>query len=150
MTVRILLVRHAKAEKHATSDAARRLTPEGRDRFLALARALRGEGSLEVARILTSPFARTRETADALAGVTGAPVEEEGALASGASSGREVLALARRAGGGAALVGHNPEIAEAIGLAAGSSLDVKPGTVALVELHADRAQLVWLRAPARE
>jgi phosphohistidine phosphatase len=152
MTVRFLLVRHARAEKHAASDEARRLTPEGRERFLALLRALQREGSLAVERIATSPYVRTRQTADLLAGVTGASVEEEPALASGASTGGEVLALARRlagAGRGVALCGHNPEIAEAIGIAAGGSPEVKPGSVALIEEGPAGARLVWLRLPPK-
>lgn len=141
---RIYLVRHAKAEKSSPSggDAARRLTPEGRSRFAAHARAL----ALPLRRIVTSPLARARETADLLAAATGAPVEEDGALASGASTGKELLALARRKGDGTALVGHNPEIAEAIGLA-GAVDAVPPGSVAEVELDDSGVALAWLRMP---
>src|SRR5512141_2821426 len=101
----VYLVRHAKAEHdHPRGDAARRLTAEGRKAFRDLVTALHPRLRLE--RILTSPFARARQTAEVLAEITGAPIEEEDVLASGASSGRELLALARRAGPGVALVGH--------------------------------------------
>jgi phosphohistidine phosphatase len=145
---RVFLVRHAKAEKeHPDGDEARRLTGEGRERF----RRLLGElgPSLEVTRVLTSPLARARETAELLAAATGAPIDEEEALAAGRSDGRGLLALARRAGPGAALVGHNPELAEAVALAAGRAEEVKPGAIAALDLGEDEARLGWIRQPPR-
>jgi len=142
---RVYLVRHAKAEKAEGSggDAARTLTRKGRERFEALARAL----ALPLRRIVTSPLVRARETADLLAEATGAPVDEDEALASGASTGKELLALARKAGDGTALVGHNPELAEAVALAAGGEREVPAGSVAALEVDASGVTLVWLRAP---
>jgi phosphohistidine phosphatase len=143
---RVFLVRHAKAEKESPGgDAARRLTAEGRERFRLLLAEL--AGSLPVTRILSSPLARALETAELLAAATGAPVEEEEALASGRSDGRALLALARAAGGGAALVGHNPELAEAVARAAGREAEVKPGAVAAVDLGPQGPRLAWLRRP---
>jgi phosphohistidine phosphatase len=147
--VRVYLVRHAKAERAAAGgDAARRLTPEGRARFFALAGELAQK--LELGRILTSPFARARETAEILAAATGAALEEDPDLASGRSTAHELLALARRAGAGVVLVGHNPEMAEAIVLAAGREEKVKPGTIAAVELHERTVKLAWMEAPEKE
>jgi phosphohistidine phosphatase len=140
---RVYLVRHAEAERQAASDAARRLTPAGRARFEAHARTL----ALRPTRIVTGPFARARETAELLAAATGAPIEEDAALASGVSTGRALLAIARRAGDGAALVGHNPELAEAVALAAGRGVAVPPGTVAVVDVDAAGERLVSLLAP---
>lgn len=144
---RVYLVRHAKAEPgDGQGDAARRLTPEGRARFEAHVRGL-GQ-RLRVTRIVTSPFTRARETADLLARATGAPVEEESELASGASTGKAILRLARDAGDGTALVGHNPEMAEAIALACGREREVKPGAVAELEVSAEGdATLGWLELP---
>lgn len=144
----VYLVRHGKAEEHAAhgGDDARALTAEGRARFEALAASLAGR--MKVARVVTSPFRRARQTAELLARVTGAPVAEQAALASGASDGRALLELARRAGAGTALVGHNPELAQAVALAAGEEHKVKPGTIAAVELGAHDSRLVWLEAPA--
>ncbi len=137
------LVRHAKAEGSAPGgDAARRLTPEGRAAFAALAASLARE--VRVTRILSSPFSRARQTAELLADATGAPVELEAALASGASGGRDLLALLRRLGPGTALVGHNPEVAEAVALAGRREVEVRPGTVAAVE---PGGALAWLRSP---
>jgi phosphohistidine phosphatase len=143
MPRRFYLVRHAKAEKEALGgDAARRLTDKGRRHFEALLRDL--EGALRVSRIVTSPFARARETAALLAEATGAPVVVEPRLASGASGGRELLALGVALGAGVALVGHNPELAEAVALAGAGAAEVPPGTVAAVEVD---GRLDWLRSP---
>lgn len=145
---RVYLVRHAKAEKeHPAGDGARRLTAEGRERFRRLLSAL--PRSLTVARILTSPLARARETAELLSASTGAPIEEEAALASGRSTGKDLLQLAQRAGDGAALVGHNPELAEAVALAAGREEEVKPGAIAALDLRPAGPALVWLEKPPK-
>jgi phosphohistidine phosphatase len=144
-TTRVYLVRHGAAESKAATDAERRLTGDGRGAFEALLRRLRGR--LEVSRIVTSPFVRARETADLLAAATGAEVEEDDALASGRSSGRQILALARRLGAGTALVGHNPEVAEAIGLVTGKHVEVKPGAVAALDMDAGGERVVSVEAP---
>jgi phosphohistidine phosphatase len=141
---RVYLVRHAKAEREpAQDDAARPLSEEGRARFRAHARALARE--IRLSRVVTSPYLRARETADLLAAATGAEVEEERRLASGASSGKDLLALARRLGDGVALVGHNPEVAEAVQMVAGDAVEVKPGTVAAIDVDGGDVRLVWAR-----
>jgi phosphohistidine phosphatase len=144
---RVYLVRHAKAEPLVTGDASRRLTPEGRERFVRLVKALAPR--LTVSRVLTSPLVRARQTAEVLARATGAPLEEEQRLASGESDGRELLALARSSPHGTALVGHNPELAEALALVAGEELEVKPGAVAAIELGGRGARLEWLELPPK-
>ncbi len=144
--VRFHLVRHGDAvPKDARGEAARALTPAGRERFAAHARAL--SPRLALSRVATSPLARARETADLLARATGAAVEEEPALAAGASSGRELLALGLRLGAGAALVGHNPEIADALAAAAGRQVEVRPGTIAAIDAEGGAFRLAWLEAP---
>lgn len=143
---RVYLVRHATAEAdHSRGDAARGLTASGRERFVRLIEELASE--LLVVRILTSPFLRARQTADLLARATGSLVEEEEELESGRSSGAALLRLAARAGDGAALVGHNPEVAEAVSLAAGRHEEVKPGSLAAVDLLASGPHLAWIRRP---
>jgi len=135
------LVRHAKAESSAPGgDAARCLTAEGRARFLRHLEA--NAAGLEVRRIVTSPYARAVETARLLAQATGAPVVEDQRLGSGASDGQKLLALAAELGPGSALVGHNPELAEAVHLAGARDAEVPPGTIAA--LDAD-GRLAWLR-----
>jgi len=102
-----------------------------------------------VSRILTSPAARARETAEILAAATGAPLEVSPALASGRSDGRALLRLAAETGAGAALVGHNPELAEAVILAAGREEEVKPGAIAALDLLPGGPALAWLRRPPK-
>lgn len=146
MRQRFYLVRHGEAEKGtAASDIERRLTPAGRAAFEALARAL--APSVRLARIVTSPYRRARETAAILGAATGAPVEVESALAAGRCTGAELLALARAAGRDVALVGHNPELAEAVILAAGRDEKVPAGAVAAVETATGGPRLAWLRTP---
>ncbi|HET6924045.1 MAG TPA: histidine phosphatase family protein [Anaeromyxobacteraceae bacterium] len=144
MRHRFYLVRHGEAERGTgASDAERRLTANGRAAFEALARAL--APSVRLARIVTSPYRRARETAAILGAATGAPVEVEQALAAGRCTGPELLALARAAGGGVALVGHNPEVAEAVIMAAGRDERVPAGTVAALEAGAGTPRLAWIR-----
>lgn len=146
----VYLVRHAKAEKEsgAGGDAGRRLTRDGREAFAHLVAARRRD--LHVTRILSSPFARAMETARLLADATGAPIEEEPELASGCCGGGELVALARRVGPGVALVGHNPEVREAVASVAGGDEEVPPGTIAALALgHAD-ARLIWIASPSRD
>jgi phosphohistidine phosphatase len=147
MTVRFFLVRHGRAEaSNPAGDAARRLLLEGREELTEHFRALAWE-ELAIERILTSPFVRARETAELLSAATGAPFEEEEALSSGRSSGTELLRLGARLGHGAALVGHNPEMAEAISAAGGYKVDVPPGTVAAVDADGAGFRIAWIRTP---
>ncbi|HEU4382518.1 MAG TPA: histidine phosphatase family protein [Anaeromyxobacteraceae bacterium] len=139
------LVRHAEAEKGSGGpDAERRLTPAGRAAFEALARSL--GPSVRLAGILCSTLLRARETAKILSAATGAPVAVEPKLGAGQCTGSELLSLGQAAGGGVALVGHNPEVAEAVRLAAGGERKVPPGAVAAVE-GGPPWRLSWLRAP---
>jgi phosphohistidine phosphatase len=144
-TTRVYVVRHGKAEPQRTDDASRRLTPEGRAAFDALVRRLAPR--LRVRRIATSPLARAAETAELLAARSGARVEEDPRLASGAASGRDVLAVVRAAADGTALVGHNPELAEAIAAAAEKDVSVPPGTIAALDVAGRAVTLAWLEAP---
>jgi phosphohistidine phosphatase len=142
----LYLVRHAEAEEaRGMADAGRRLTPAGRAAFQQLVSRVRGE--LRVLRVRTSPLARARETAAILAAAAGVEVDVEDRLASGRSSGAELLGLGRECGAGTALVGHNPEIAEAVVLATGGAHRVAPGSIAAVAADDVGYRLLWLHAP---
>ncbi len=143
----VYLVRHGKAEPRSDDDDARHLTPEGRARFSRLL-SLLGD-RLRVALVLTSPLLRARETAEILASFGGAPLREEAKLAAGVSSGQEVLAMMREVKTGTALVGHNPEFAEALALVAGKDLELKPGAIALVTVREKEVSLAWLERPPK-
>lgn len=139
-------MRHAAAERgDAASDRDRHLTEAGRHAFAMLAAARAAD--MRVRTVLTSPFVRARETGSILAEAVGAPLEDREMLGAGHSTGAGLLRLGREAGEGAALVGHNPEVAEAIVLAAGASRTVPPGTVAAVEAGDVGYRLLWLHSP---
>jgi phosphohistidine phosphatase len=142
----IYLIRHAEAEPAGQGgDRGRALTEKGRRAFALLLESARG--AMTVKRIVSSPYDRALQTAAIVGAAVTLEVDEERALASGESSGAEILALARRLGAGTALVGHNPEIAEAIAQVARRGQAVAPGTIAAVELRPDGLGLLWLRSP---
>ena len=142
----VYFMRHGTAEGSSPAgDFGRELTPEGR---LSLERRLQALlPKLAVKKILASPLVRAQQTAEILSRKVGVVVLECEALASGASSPRELLALAAADGDGLALIGHNPEIGEALSLVAGRELAVAPGTLAAVRVDADGFTLAWLDAP---
>jgi phosphohistidine phosphatase len=140
----VYLVRHAEAAPGGV-DADRRLTAAGRSAFSGLLSSLGPR--LAVKRVLTSPFLRARQTAEILGRATGAAVEALDDLASGHAGGRELLALLRQQPGGTALVGHNPEVAEALALAGAPSAAVPPGTVAALDVGGKVPIFLWVRSP---
>jgi phosphohistidine phosphatase len=108
----LLLVRHARAEDVAASDAQRALTPEGRERFSQEVVGLRAL-ELELDAVLSSPLLRARQTAELLVPLSRGPVQECAAL--GRSPGEGLLLELREVasqGEHVALVGHEPWISE--------------------------------------
>ncbi|HEX6240964.1 MAG TPA: histidine phosphatase family protein [Polyangiales bacterium] len=112
----ILLVRHSDAvsETGAIDDAARWLTPRGRARALASARALAGRG-LSFDRFVASPRVRAVQTAELYAQVLGfaGPVECLPALSFTEPAQDAVTALSGLAGNVAAF-GHMPTLADIV------------------------------------
>lgn len=144
VAVTVYLARHGQAEGvNALGDRARALTDEGRAHLLRLTAALKGEA--RVKRVVTSPFVRARQSAELWAAACGVPLTVEDGLASGASSGAHILALAATMEEGTLLVGHNPEMAEAVSSAAGRGMGFPPGTVAALEIDGKSARLLWTR-----
>jgi phosphohistidine phosphatase SixA len=96
--VTVLVVRHAKAghrESWAGSDFERPVTKRGAEQAEALAVLLPRLPDLDgapIARILTSPYVRCRQSVEPLAAAIGRPVEDEPALAEGQPM-TDVLAL---------------------------------------------------------
>lgn len=105
-------MRHGPAQDRAASDAARALTPEGRELVVRAGRELGRRSGAGIVRVLASPLVRARETAELvqpfvcprgvvelrreLAPEDDAPLELV----------REVMAL----GGDTLLVGHQPSV----------------------------------------
>jgi phosphohistidine phosphatase len=113
--VRLFLVRHAHAAPGSPDDL-RALTPEGREQARELAERLAAERPDVV---VSSPLLRARETADAIARASGAPLRIDEALAPGATA-DSVVAAVDGAGETVVVVGHQPDCSEiAIALAGG-------------------------------
>jgi phosphohistidine phosphatase len=148
MTPLLLLVRHAKAEDHhPLGDAARGLTPEGRDRFRQHARALRGV--TEIRSIATSPLVRAVQTAEILAealGISRIDVVRE--LAPGSP---ERIARFAQELRGWALVGHNPSLSEVARLLLDEPdlEEMKKGACLALGRPAESFSFLWLASPGR-
>ena len=155
----LILVRHGIAEApggHLHSDADRRLTEEGLLRTRQAAEGLRAAGCVPSV-ILTSPYARARETANLLAAVLRPEggVEDLDVLAAGADPVTVIDAVAGRPESRIMLVGHLPDLAVIAGvlLAGRTDLDLefkKAAACCLVcdpRPQADAAWLRWLLPP---
>jgi len=143
--MQLYVVRHAIAEEAAEGqdDASRKLTSDGERKLKRVVGGLRGL-RVRFDRVLTSPWTRARQTADALAPLSNTtPVETE--LLTRSPSAEllaqiaEVTSASKR---GTAVVGHEPWLGELVSLLAfgdtrfGDSLTLK------------KAGVVWLDGTA--
>lgn len=157
----LLVVRHAIAEARdpgvsAETDAARRLTSEGKKRFRRGARGLRRLVP-ELDLIATSPLVRAVQTAQILAEFyEGVEMLEAGALAPAEASDAVASWLAERVPDTTvALVGHEPALGLMVGwLLSGKSrgvLQLKKGAACLLSCPgspgAGTATLLWSLRP---
>jgi phosphohistidine phosphatase len=133
------LLRHAAAEERARSgrDSDRALTPEGLLRAEAVGRGL---ARLEpgVSRIVTSPYLRARQTAEAAAKALGIParsLRESDALLPERDP-EEILLEVVESESDVLLVGHQPHLGNLLGrLVAGrAEIPIKKASVARVTL----------------
>jgi phosphohistidine phosphatase len=127
--MRLIVVRHAEAAP-GDPDELRSLTPSGRDAARALGKQLAQE---QIDLILTSPLLRARETAEAIARGTDAPVEVDGRLAPGATAAATREAVAGR-GETVVTVGHQPDCSEIVLELTGREQRFAPAGFAEVEL----------------
>jgi phosphohistidine phosphatase len=145
----LYLVRHAIAADPSpayATDAIRPLTEEGIERWRQQVRGLRTL-DVEVEMILTSPYARCRQTAEILAeGLPGTP--PGGPIADvldGTGNYRRFATLA--------LVGHEPSIGSLAAqlMGAQGSVPFKKGAVCRIDVEAlpprGAGQLIWLLPP---
>ncbi len=127
--MRLFLARHAAAAP-GHPDELRPLTPEGREQARALGERL-VPGRPEI--VLTSPLLRARETADAVAGATGAELRIDDRLRPGATA-ELLLEAVRGAGEVVVAVGHQPDCSEiAADLGAGEVV-FGPGAVLEIDV----------------
>ncbi len=136
----VILVRHAIAEdaKPGQSDAARRLTEEGIEKFRRSAAGIANAHERPDA-ILTSPYRRAVETAAILSQAWGGPkpVETE-ALAWGRFEDLAAAVKRLRQAQSVALVGHEPHMSAVLAVLLGGSeagpYTFKKGGAAIVSL----------------
>jgi 8-oxo-dGTP diphosphatase len=111
----LFLVRHAKAghREFGPVDRERSLSPDGHTQAAALVTSL---ASTTVTRILSSPYARCRQTVTPLAEATGLPLETKVELSEGAPF-EPVLQLLGELPDGAVLCSHGdliPDVMQAL------------------------------------
>ena len=154
----LYLIRHGIAEPRGEAwpdDAKRPLTEQGMSRLRRSARALVRLGvSIDV--VLTSPFVRTRQTAEIIAAASGPrpPVINVDALAPGGAPAdlvSEIEKQARRPS--IAIVGHEPGIGELAAWLVGMKQPIafKKGGVCRIDVDAlpprGAGQLRWFLTP---
>ncbi len=135
----IWLLRHGEAEDRAADDASRELTAKGGRQAKAAGGAMRALG-VRLDACLASPKARARDTARIACEPLGLDPEVTEALRGGDFDPAE-LAAGR---GDVLLVGHEPDLSRAVGLATGARIKLKKGGIALI----DGSILVALWRPA--
>jgi phosphohistidine phosphatase len=118
--VNLLVMRHGPAEDHSSSgaDGDRALTPKGRDRVYAVAKAL-VDAKEAPSHIVTSPLVRAVQTAEIVALVTGlgergGTVDVRREIAPGGNTAHLVHKLASEGIDGVLLVGHEPDLSALI------------------------------------
>ena len=127
--MRLIVVRHAEAAP-GDPDELRPLTAAGRDAARALGERLAGE---HIDVIVTSPLLRARETAEAIARSSPAPVEVDDRLAPGATAATTREAVEGR-GDTIVIVGHQPDCSEIVLELTGREQRFAPASLAEVEL----------------
>ena len=150
----LLFLRHGPAESRSEwhgPDAERPLTARGREVTRRAATAL-AAAKADVDVVLTSPYLRSRETAEIAADVLGirAGVVDDERLAPGFDRDALATIVADHAGAGCLLlVGHEPDFSATIGALTGGDVVVKKAGLARVDVdeHTLHGRLLWLLAP---
>jgi phosphohistidine phosphatase len=131
--VRVYLCRHAKAAP-GNPDELRELTRKGRKQARELGERLAALPDPPML-VLASPLLRARQTAEAIATETNAPIRTDSRLAPGATVGdlRDSLAGLE---GPVATVGHQPDCSEIALAVTGADPGFSPGAMAELDLDA--------------
>ena len=127
----VFLVRHAHAEP-GDDDALRRLSARGHDEARALGERL-ARHATPPRTVLTSPFLRALETAEAIADAASAELLVEERLAPGATA-RILRDAVAPVEGPVAAVGHQPDCSEIALELIGSDPGFEPAGVAEIAL----------------
>jgi len=151
----LALLRHGIAEdagpRTGGRDEPRRLTDAGIKRMRAAARGMTALG-LAPSVIVTSPLRRCVETAEIVASALGAEVHRDERAAPGMTVDDLTDLIAMHGHDGELMVcGHQPDLSHAVAeLAGGGSVEMRKGSLALMEVHSARpngAHLVGLYPP---
>jgi phosphohistidine phosphatase len=143
----IWLLRHGDAEDADGDDDARQLTDEGKRQAEAAGRALEALDA-GIGACLASPKVRARDMARIACRGLGVEPEETELLRGGGFDPQEVAgpeASAAGPAGNVLLVGHEPDLSQAIQAATGASVKLKKGGLAAIEDGA----LIALLTPAQ-
>ena len=133
----LYLLRHGPAESPGLGqpDSERALTPHGLELMQRAAQAL-ARALPAPERFLTSPYLRARQTAEAVAGAWQAAPVVEPRLASGARFSDFAAAWDEHGRPDRwGVVGHQPDLGDAVYHLAGAATAIQPGTLAVVEAH---------------
>ncbi len=153
--MRLYLMRHGIAEdpRPGQTDASRALTPRGRDRLAAQARAfarlavpgtapgawMREPWACDV--LLASPYMRAADTAAVVAKVFGVAVTSEPALAAGADLDDYADVLTpHETRGHVWVVTHEPDLSQVVEVFTGARVEMRKGTVAVLDVRTLRAR----------
>lgn len=125
----VYLVRHAHAGSRSSwtgDDRDRPLSDKGRRQAAGLAERLAGH---DIARVVSSPYARCVETVEPVAEQAGVPVEHDPALAEGARPDAVVERLAAGAADGLVACSHGDVIPKVLRLLLAQGLEADAGAV---------------------
>ena len=146
----IHFLRHGEAEEQQPggSDADRRLTPKGEKQAQRAAEWLARHGRAPQ-WVVTSPYPRARQTAEAVAERLGCPLVEDRRLTAGHFDLAALRSILVELGTPETVlaVGHEPDLSEAIGQLIGGSVEMKKAALALVACPAPTrggGLLTWL------
>jgi phosphohistidine phosphatase len=131
----IYLLRHADAEASASSDAKRNLTDKGIVQAEQVGRFCK-EHKIAPEQILTSPYARAKQTAHLVAKELGCPIEEAQFLASGMQPETALCELRDHwtiSRDSIMLVGHEPDISHLIAHLTGASIYIRKASLTLID-----------------
>jgi phosphohistidine phosphatase len=131
LSVLVYLCRHAAAAP-GDPDELRPLTPDGADQARRLGERLAAE-ELPPAVVVSSPLVRARQTAELVAGVTGAELLSDQRLAPGATV-DSLRAVVAELAGPVATVGHQPDCSEIARAATGTDPGFAPAAFHPIEL----------------
>ena len=149
--MRVYFLRHGEADwpNWTGPDSDRPLTDKGIKEMKVIGEAIAGL-KIELAAILTSPYRRASQTAEAVAHALNLPAKIEPSLEPGFDAAALGALIERQGGGDLMVVGHEPDFSITIRTLTGADVKMARAGFACVEIidpHTLRGELVWLIPP---